>query len=262
MIGAAVLYLVIIGVGSAVFKGRNLNITFLTIPHNLLMCLYSFYSFIGFADIMWTNFAANGYDWSLLYCDSVEKKISVGWDYWMYLFYLSKFAEYFDSFFLVLKGKSLLPPENSQFFLHVFHHTVTASIVYFAWLFPYSSSWTGPITNSFIHTAMYGYYFLAELNLVDRRLGGKFITPMQLLQFLMCMVFNAFESYFILTNRNCGSDWRVVAYMWFTYGVFFVFFWKIYTTKARQRTQTEPTDKKASSTTASPSNTKIKPKAD
>jgi hypothetical protein len=78
---------------------------------------------------MYTNFAANGYDWSLLYCDSVEKKISkgifsieslnmipkiIGWDFWMYSFYLSKFAEYLDSFFLVIKGKSLVPPENSQ----------------------------------------------------------------------------------------------------------------------------------------------------
>jgi hypothetical protein len=112
---------------------------------------------------------------------------------------------------------------------------------------------------------MYGYYFLAEMNWVDRRLGGKFITPMQLLQFLMCMVFNGFETYFLWTGRNCGSDWRVVAYMWFTYGIFFIFFWKIYTTKRTERTQSERTDKTkpSTATTASPSSSqKIKPKAD
>jgi hypothetical protein len=117
---------------------------------------------------------------------------------------------------------------------------------------------------------MYGYYFLAEMNLIDRRLGGKFITPMQLAQFLLCMVFNGFETYFLLT-ANCGSDWRVVAYMWFTYGVFFVFFWKIFTTKRTERTQSEGGDKaktanKPGSTTSSPlsnSGSKgIKPKAD
>lgn len=79
---------------------------------------------------------------------------------------------------------------------------------------------------------MYGYYFLAEMNWVDRRYGGKFITPMQLAQFLLCMAFNAAETFRL---QQCGSDWRVVAYMWFTYLVFFGFFWKIYTTKREAR---------------------------
>lgn len=86
-----------------------------------------------------------------------------------------------------------------------------------------------------LHTyfiAMYGYYFLAEMNWVDRRYGGKFITPMQLAQFLLCMVFNAAETFRL---EQCGSDWRVVAYMWFTYLIFFGFFWKIYTTKREAR---------------------------
>lgn len=79
---------------------------------------------------------------------------------------------------------------------------------------------------------MYGYYFLAEMNWVDRRYGGKFITPMQLAQFLLCMAFNAAETFRL---QQCGSDWRVVAYMWFTYLIFFGFFWKIYTTKREAR---------------------------
>jgi hypothetical protein len=106
---------------------------------------------------------------------------------------------------------------------------------------------------------MYGYYFLAEMNWVDRRLGGKFITPMQLCQFLLCMLFNAFETFNI---NKCGSDWRVVAYMWFTYLIFFGFFWKIYTTKRTERHTTRGTVQPGATGTASPTSTKIKPKAD
>jgi len=113
-----------------------------------------------------------------------------------------------------------------------------------------------------LFTAMYGYYFLAEMNWVDRRLGGKFITPMQLLQFLLCMIFNAIETFNI---ERCGSDWRVVAYMWFTYLVFFAFFWNIYTTKKTQRdVLTTSTTSTTATTNISPGSTvkKIRPKAD
>jgi len=217
------------------------------------MSLYSLYALIGFLDIVLSNLKANNWDLTLLTCDAVEQKLTKGWDYWMYGFYLSKYVEFLDSFFLVLKGKSLVPPENSQFFLHVFHHTSTASIVWFAWLRPYNGRWTGPITNTFIHFIMYGYYFLAEMNWIDRRLGGKFITPLQIAQFVFCLAFNAYETFNI---QRCGSDPFTVFYMWVTYLIFLYFFVQIFTSKKEARGQ--DTSKAPSTSTGN----KIKTKAD
>jgi len=82
---------------------------------------------------------------------------------------------------------------------------------------------------------MYGYYFLAEMNWIDRDLGGKFITPIQLIQFIFCILITAVETFFF---PNC-SDWRVLVWMWFTYLIFLTLFWKVFKTKAKIRESNE-----------------------
>ena len=96
-------------------------------------------------------------------------------DYWVWLFFLSKFYEWFDTLILLFRGKQvsnddyttfcliisqLVPPENSILMLHIWHHTVTASVAWCGWLLPFGVNWAGPITNTFVHMFMYTYYAL------------------------------------------------------------------------------------------------------
>jgi len=138
-------------------------------------------------------------------------------------------VEFIDSFVLILKGKKLLPPENSQFFLHVFHHTVTASIVWVTFYRHVTIGWTGPFTNSFVHTIMYGYYALVEIFPASlRRYGGKIVTPIQIVQFIFCLLSLAWEA---VHRESCGSDPAAMVWLAFTYSVFLAFFIKVFFNK-------------------------------
>jgi len=210
------------------------NINFITIPHNLIMCIYSLYAFVGTLSVMIDN--NNTAPRSTLVCDP-QKLQQRGMDYWFYTFYLSKYVEYFDTIFLIIKDKGIMPPANSQYFLHIYHHAVTAAIVWACMHFQFSTSWTGPLTNSFVHILMYGYYFLTEANLIDRRLGGKFITPIQLIQFIFCLILALVETYMNLeSNGGCKTHYGVMAFMLVNYFIFFVFFVKVFIDKKSERT--------------------------
>jgi hypothetical protein len=220
---------------------KPFNINFITIPHNLIMCLYSLYSFVGVSIVMWENNKTAPL--SSLVCDT-HREQKRGMDYWFYAFYLSKFVEYLDTIFLIIKAKGIMPPENSQYTLHIYHHAVTAAIVWGCINYNFTCAWTGPFTNSFVHILMYGYYFLAELNLIDRRLGGKFITPIQLIQFLFCLSLAVSETIWnYVTNGGCKSNYYAIGFMIFNYLIFFSFFVKVYTDKKneRSRSHTIPT---------------------
>jgi hypothetical protein len=213
---------------------KPFNINFITIPHNFIMCIYSLYAWIGVLCVMIEN-NKNAPIWTL-WCDP-NKLQKRGIDYWFYTFYLSKFVEYIDTIFLVIKAKGVMPPQNSQYFLHIYHHAVTACIVWLCLHYNFTVSWTGPFTNSFVHIFMYGYYGLMESNMIDRRIGGKFITPIQLIQFAFCLILAAIELVMNVTSGGgCGSNNYVILCMLFNYMVFFSFFVKVYTDKKRERT--------------------------
>jgi len=216
---------------------KPFNINFITIPHNFIMCLYSLYAFVGALFVMIENNKTAPL--STLICDKEEKQ-QRGMEYWFYTFYLSKFVEYLDTIFLIIKAKGIMPPENSQYFLHIYHHAVTAAIVWSCMHYHFSTSWTGPVTNAFVHILMYGYYFLAECNLIDRRLGGKFITPIQLIQFVFCIVLAVIETIWnFISNGGCGTNINVVIFMFTNYAIFLSFFVKVYLDKKTERTSTQ-----------------------
>ncbi|KAH3763887.1 hypothetical protein Pelo_4266 [Pelomyxa schiedti] len=66
-------------------------------------------------------------------------------------------------------------------------HGVTATCAWTAWQVPFSVNWTGILANSFVHVCMYFYYFLTDLKLINPLWGGRIITPIQLVQFFLCV---------------------------------------------------------------------------
>lgn len=228
-----VVYLAIITVGCYLMRGRKpFETLWLTVPQNAFMCLYSLYAFLGMFETLWKNWSAHGRPWFMIICDP-KQDMMVNMDFWMYTFFLSKFVEYIDSFVLVLKGKSLIPPDSAGYLLHVYHHSITANIVWIGWRREFTVAWVGPATNTFVHFFMYGYYLLVELKLIDRKYGGKFITPIQLCQFVLCLSLSVYESIF---PSQCNSlEPHIIAWLWFNYVIFFLFFIKIFFQKSSER---------------------------
>lgn len=136
----------------------------------------------------------------------------------LWVFYLSKILDFFDTFFIVARGSW------AQFsFLHIYHH-ISIYLVY--WL-NVNSGFDGDIyftivLNSFVHFVMYSYYFMS---LIGKPLKNKqIITQLQMLQFI-CM--NAQAIYIMV--MGCPFPFNITAFylvyiisLLFLFGQFYV----------------------------------------
>ena len=122
----------------------------------------------------------------------------------IYVFYMSKWYEFFDTFVMVLKGNL-----HQVSFLHVYHHL---SISFIWWVIAYHApggdAWYSCALNSFIHVCMYSYYLLASLSGGDPKFRkkylwwGKYMTMMQMTQFASMMAQASYMMY--LGDRKGG----------------------------------------------------------
>jgi len=104
--------------------------------------------------------------------------------YFVYIHYLSKYFDYFDTLFIILRGK-----EKQQLsFLHVYHHS-TIGVIWGFLLYRGHGNGTasfGCFINSIIHLIMYSHYLCTSLGYNNP--FKKYITRTQLLQFAVCLV--------------------------------------------------------------------------
>lgn len=112
-------------------------------------------------------------------------KIKLGW-----LYFISKFIDFLDTFFFVLRKKG-----RQLSFLHLYHH---AAMPLFSWLFlkfiPSSNSAFVPLVNAFVHIVMYLYYALSTFPSLRPYLWWKkYLTAMQLVQFVMIIVHSIYS---------------------------------------------------------------------
>ncbi|XP_077413129.1 ELOVL fatty acid elongase 8a isoform X2 [Vanacampus margaritifer] len=100
-----------------------------------------------------------------------------------WLFYISKYIEFSDTMFFILRKK------NSQLtFLHVYHHS---TMILNCWMglkyTPGGQSFMSGLVNSLVHVVMYSYYGLAAFGpSMTKYLWWKhYLTILQLLQFFL-----------------------------------------------------------------------------
>jgi len=220
-------------------------VKFVSTVNNWVMCAYSLYTFVGVAALMVANWMDAGYPMLEAVCDK-EHKMMRGMDYWMFHFYLSKFWEWIDTWILLLKGKPVWPPSNSQFFLHVFHHCTTASIVWVGVNGELPMGYLAALTNSFVHIPMYLYYGVTEFWQGARHFG-VFITPIQIIQFIMviCAMVPS-----MISPSACGATRRAVMWWGFTYAVFLTLFVQMFLQKKNSRRSGAKGGKEASAVAA------------
>lgn len=100
-----------------------------------------------------------------------------------HLFFHTRYLEFFDTFFFILRKK------NSQIsFLHVFHHAIVPTLMYIRLKFyPLLANFLLPLTNMFVHIIMYAYYGLATLGPNVKRYlwWKKYLTTLQISQFVL-----------------------------------------------------------------------------
>jgi len=156
--------------------------------HNAILCIFSLLCFVNTAPIakrLWNN------GWETAVCQQWSLEYSNVYGFWSYLFYLSKFYEFVDTWIVMFKGRKPI-------FLQTFHHV---GAVVGMWLCLASKSTGGYIfvvENSFIHTIMYFYYAVSILGYKPK--FKYIITVLQMVQFV---VGNSIAVLQICIYRSC-----------------------------------------------------------
>jgi len=178
--------------------------------HNIFLSALSLLMLISVVREIGTISIQHGFEG--IACDSAGLHPKTTLYYWYYIFYLSKIYEFIDTIILCLKQKKLI-------FLHVYHHIIT---LWLCWVMiddRMSIQWFCAAANMFIHVFM--YYFYACQSLGINIWWKKYLTTLQILQFIFDEFGNASWAYYVVfEKKNCSGTWFG---FWFGMGVIFSF---------------------------------------
>lgn len=148
---------------------------------------------------------------------------------WWY--YFSKFTEFLDTIFFVLRKKN-----RNISRLHVIHHGVMPLSTWFGVKFtPGGHSTFFGMLNTFVHIIMYTYYMLAAFGPSMQKYlwWKKYLTVLQMVQFVLVMV-HAFQLLFIDCNYPKAFIWWIGLHAVMFYFLFREFFDEEYRKKQRR----------------------------
>ena len=158
---------------------NNTLLYWLSVIHNGCLVAFSAWTFVSLSQILYTDgvvFQSNYY-FQNQWFDTV-----------IYLFYLSKYYEFFDTFLLYLNGKTPI-------FLQKYHHIGAVICWHLMYVYKVDCIWIPSIVNSFVHMIMYSYYLGCLLKINQVRFIKKYITSLQLVQLFIpnfiCLYFYA-----------------------------------------------------------------------
>ncbi|XP_043246311.1 elongation of very long chain fatty acids protein-like [Amphibalanus amphitrite] len=187
------------------------NVQKLLIVYNFVQVLFSIYLFYRLLVSGWLL------EYSYL-CQPVDysndpKALYMVTSCWLY--YFSKFCEFPDTFFFILRKKF-----NHVSVLHVVHHGIMPFSVWWGAKFiPGGHSTFFGLANTFVHIFMYAYYMVAAMGPKYKRFitWKKHMTTMQMVQFVAIMAHS-----FQLVFREC--DYPTIAFWYIgAHGLLFFF---------------------------------------
>ena len=189
--------LMIVGLRNHMKSRPAYSLKFIMQVYNFVQVILNVYMIWGLCVLPFMSETPNFFGINAKYTERLE--------YFVFIHYISKYLDYFDTVFIILRGK-----ERQQLsFLHVYHHA-SIGMIWGSLLYIGHGNGTavllmkmvlhnikfvnvevclqafGGLINSVIHCIMYSHYFFTSLGYENP--FKKFITQAQLIQFAMCIV--------------------------------------------------------------------------
>ncbi|SPQ94746.1 unnamed protein product (mitochondrion) [Plasmodiophora brassicae] len=206
---AAYLVLLFLAKQAMLKRGKGFELKTFSLMHNLAMTALSLYMFVQTCRELYIQ------KYSLWNNPVDPTPAGDGMAHVIYVFYISKFFEFIDSFIIVARFRL-----RQLAFIHVYHHT---SIVFICWaacyFWPGGDSYFVVLLNSFVHVVLYGYYFASSI--VEKPQPGarvswaspyfwrRYITTLQLCQFVAMLG----QSLYMLTVKEARYSRKGAAYL-------------------------------------------------
>lgn len=187
----------------------------LIILWNTFLAVFSIAGFVRFApSALLQEVAEGGFIHSVCLVNPFSTQTL---NFWMSLFVISKFVEFGDTIFLILRKAPLT-------FLHVYHHVTVA---FYSWYGATSRSSVGHwfvSMNYFVHSFMYTYFMLKGFGVYVPSVVAKAITCLQLVQFLNGLICVLVAAARLWNGEVCNSALDFTLFGLVIYGSYFILF--------------------------------------
>lgn len=200
---------------------KPFNLKYPIMIYNLAQVIFSTWLFYESGVCGWLNH----YSYRCQPVDYSNDPLAVRMAKGCWWYYISKFTEFFDTFFFVLRKKN-----DHISTLHVIHHGVMPMSVWFGVKFtPGGHSSFFGFLNTFVHIIMYSYYFLAALGPQYQKYlwWKRYLTALQMVQFVMVML-HAFQLLFTECNYPKAFVWWIGMHAVMFYFLFSSFYKQTY----------------------------------
>nr|WDS84448.1 elongation of very long chain fatty acids protein 7 [Apocyclops royi] len=215
---AAYVYIVKVWGPNFMKNRKPYNIRFFLIWYNAFQVVLSTYIFVQIFRGGWMgdySFRCQPVDYS----DNPKALLMV---HACYMYYLSKFTEFFDTFCFVARKKF-----GHVSLLHVVHHGIMPLSVWPGMRFmPGGHASFFGLLNAFVHIFMYAYYMLAALGPKYQRFiwWKQHMTTLQMVQFVGIMV----HGFQLIFYDDCDFPWQFAYYIAAHAVMFFILFGQFY----------------------------------
>lgn len=211
------------GLGPRFMKNRPAyDLQGLIVFYNAFQVVLSTFIFYKFLTAGWLF----DYDYRCQPVDYTSKGLPMVYAAWWY--YISKFTEFPDTFFFVLRKKF-----SHASVLHVVHHGLMPFSVWWGMkVMPGGHSTFFGLINSLVHIVMYTYYMLAAMGPAYRRYiwWKKYLTKFQMVQFIAIFV-HSFQLLFRKCSYPTAGFWYIGAHGVLYFILFSNFYNKEYISK-------------------------------
>jgi len=151
--------------------------------HNAIQIGVCSYMSIGLVGVLWRSGPLHFGSVQIPNVFGFGQEQTAAGEYYVFLHYLSKYLDFFDTIFIVLKKK-----DKQLSFLHLYHHA-TIGPIWGALLFVGWGSGTpmfGALLNSIVHVLMYSHYLAASFKIKNP--FKAVLTGIQITQFYVCIL--------------------------------------------------------------------------